>query len=158
MLVASAIAPAPARAETQRSHHAIRLDGHGSIGWYGDLSVGFRVEFPIVPDGLVDGVDDELSLSPGLDFLWFYHPDFPGVGIYPLVMAQWNFYLGERWSVFPELGATLIFAEHRDRYWRTFIAPVIAAGGRYHFSDRLALLVRVGWPVGLSVGLVFSFP
>lgn len=110
--------------------------------WFG---LGGRVEIPLVQDGLLVQVNDELAICPGFDLL------VNGFAIAPMVAMQWNFYFGHEWSVFPNLGFTIIINDdgHPDA------EPVIEVGGRYHFNDRNALMLRIGWPGLLQFGVTF---
>jgi hypothetical protein len=132
----------------------IRFEAHFAFGWYGALGGGGRVEFPIVRAGLLQNVDDELALSIGAEIFYFYGPSL-GLGVTPLAALQWNFFVGNSVSLFPELGLAFIFGPSRDQYWATFIAPYLGLGVRFHFTDRNAVLLRVSWPAGLQVGLTF---
>ena len=132
----------------------IRFELHGDFNWYGAVGLGGRLEFPVAPYGLLDGVDDELALSFGAEVFFFYNPGNPGFGVYPIAAVQWNFYLGQV-SLFPELGVAFLFGPNREAYWGTFIAPYFGVGLRIHFTDRNALLFRVSWPAGLQVGVTF---
>jgi hypothetical protein len=144
-------APAPARA--QQRDHGVRFDVHLDFGWYANAGVGVRADIPVVPDGIVDGVDDDLSLSLGAELFWFYRNE--GFGVFPLAAMQWNFYLSEDWSLCPEIGVALWFGPDRNDHWRSPVAPFAGFGARYHFSVRNALLLRVTWPSGLQVGITF---
>lgn len=139
-----------------------RVDLHANVDGYGMFGVGGRVELPIVPDGLIRGdVHDELALSLGADVL-FSPVDrgyYDGGGyVVPIAAVQWNFYLGSNWSVFPEAGVAVHFDfdhdGYRDHGW-SYVQPDLGLGARYHFQDRLALLMRVSSPGGLQVGLTF---
>ncbi len=145
----------PGRASAQGGPPGVRFDLHGSFGWYADFGLGFRVDIPIVPDGILDGVNDDLALSLGAEALYFYHPNATGIGVWPLLLMQWNFYLNDRWSIFPEVGLAFLFGPDRNRYWQTFAAPIGMFGVRYRFSTRNALLLRVGWPAGAQIGITF---
>ena len=113
-----------APAEAQSGHiHGLRPEVHTGIGFHGFLSGGFDLEIPIVPDGFLRSMDDELAIAAGFDLLFLdfaQDPDDPrGVGFAPNVTAQWNFYLNDRWSVFPEAGFALLFlTENSRRYYR----------------------------------------
>jgi hypothetical protein len=63
---------------------------------------------------------------------------------------QWNFWLSTHWSVFGEPG--LAFGSDNGR--GTFLWPAFYAGGRYHFTDRIALTMRLGYP-DFSLGVSF---
>jgi hypothetical protein len=140
--------------------HAVRFDVHGDFGGYGSLGAGFRVDIPIVRGGFINGVDDELALSPGLDvfFSHFYYDYYHGAPYFiPSIVVQWNFYLGSHWSVFPEVG--LAFYVGDDHYLRRGVpfypVPDFGVGARYHFSARNALLLRISTPTGFQVGITF---
>jgi len=153
-VVSLLLSPAAARAQEDTRHTSVRFDVHLDVGWYKDIGAGFRIDIPIVPEGLLLEANDDLSLSLGAEIFWFYGAS-DGLGVFPIIALQWNFYVGDRWSVFPELGAALLFAPNRNRFWRTFIAPFVGLGARYHFNERNALLLRVNWPAGLQIGLTF---
>jgi hypothetical protein len=82
------------------------------------------------------------------------------------VAMQWNFFLTEKWSVFGEPGITLRYAFYKDincnpAYGicedRKRLDPFFTfyAGGRFHFSDKVALTMRIGHPIEASVGVSF---
>ncbi len=148
--------PAPALADGGPNRFSnLRFEAHFDFGWYGAVGGGGRVEFPIAPRGLLDQADDELALSFGAEALYFYNPGFTGPGVYPIAALQWNFFVGNQISLFPELGVAFLFGPFRERYWSTFVAPYLGLGIRFHFTDRNAVLVRASWPAGLQVGLTF---
>jgi hypothetical protein len=132
----------------------IRVELHLDFNWYNAVGAGARIEFPIAPYGILRGVDDEIALSVGAEFFYFYTPASQGLGVYPIVALQWNFYI-DRISLFPELGVAFLFGPTRDAYWATFIAPFVGFGIRFHFTPRNALIARVSWPAGLQLGITF---
>jgi hypothetical protein len=88
---------------------------------------------------------------------------------FPVTM-QWNFFITDKWSVFGEPGLTLRQALYPDYPWcsppyydprfygpcyrdRTSLYFTFYAGGRFHFSDKLALTMRLGHPTAFSIGL-----
>lgn len=170
---------AAADAEAQRRGRARKIDGvrfdvHLDLGWHEAFGVGFRVDIPIVPDGFLSGgsIEDELAISPGLDlFFWAWHDrhhgdhdqlrHHDGWSVMPLVAVQWNLYLNESWSIFPELGIASAWWTydhchggcHDHAYLRFY--PLASFGARWHFSDRNALLFRLSWPVGFQFGITF---
>ncbi len=149
VLALAALRPGEAAAQ---EHSSVRFDVHGTVGWYRDLGVGFRADIPVLSEGIADGTDDDLRITLGFDALWFYHHD--GFGFYPVAAFQWNFYLSSEWSIFPEVGAVLLFGTY-EHYWRTFIAPSISFGARWHWNERNAFLMRINWPTGLHLGITF---
>jgi hypothetical protein len=145
-----------------------RADEHSTIKLYGDhpsyvfeaephavlgfgypfdegnfAGVGFRGSFHIT-DGFVKGINDSVAVGVGLDFV----PGGPGLFLVPVVL-QWNFWVSTHWSVFGEPGLAFTNAA------RTAFDPFIFyAGGRFHFTDRVALTLRVGYP-DITVGVSF---
>jgi hypothetical protein len=65
---------------------------------------------------------------------------------------QWNFWLTNHWSVFGEPGGNLRFDYEGKSSFHA--EPAFYAGGRYAFSDSVALTLRVGYPIA-SVGVSF---
>jgi hypothetical protein len=153
-------APSPAQEDASRGR---RIDVHANLSWF--LGAGARAELPIVPQGFVPRLDDELALAPGVEVFalyWRHYPDLfyehdgdvhhdVSFAAAPLVAAQWNLYLHPRWSVFPEVGVALVL----ERYGLVFPETVLAVGGRFHFNRMTALFGRVGWPFGLQLGVTF---
>ena len=91
------------------------------------------------------GINDSIGVGVGLDFA----PGGPGYFFIPVVM-QWNFWLSTHWSVFGEPGIGFTNATRNGA-----IDPfVFYAGGRFHFTERIALTLRVGYP-DISVGVSF---
>ncbi|MCS6799117.1 MAG: hypothetical protein NZ898_11420 [Myxococcota bacterium] len=162
-------------AQTSRAHaESVHVDVHLDLGgWHGTFGVGARADVPVVPDGLLETPDvpDSLVVSAGAELLfWDYyqHHHESDFGIAPLVAAQWNFYVSDRWSLLAELGIAILFGDywHHHHHHRhdddhphahAHIYPdvFLGLGARYHFGSRNALLLRVSWPAGLQVGLVF---
>ncbi len=149
--------------------HGMRVDLHGNVDRWGVFGVGGRLEFALVPNGFLRGtVHDEFALSLGADFLvspaYFGWGGFNGGGYaVPIAAVQWNLYLGDRWSIFPEAGLAMHmgFDEagwndgNGHHYGWLYAEPALGLGARFHFSPRAALLMRLSTPGGLQVGLNF---
>jgi len=143
----------------------------GGTGW----GVGFRGTVEILHNGFIPKLNNSVGIGFGLDYLRYDGWQGPrgqcenfttgpaGVPIctrvsgrnhvnyffLPLVM-QWNFWLHRKWSVFGEPGVALYFDDgHLD-----FAPFVLYAGGRYHFTDRVTLTMRIGYP-SFSLGVSF---
>lgn len=162
-LLASASASAdPPDAHLPSPSHTgdVRFDVHANMGGFGMLGAGLRIDVPIVHNGVIEGIDDELAVSPGLDayFAPFYHNYYNGGAYFlPSCVVQWNFYIDSHWSVFPEAGLAL-YVGNRDflpRGQPIYATADVGVGGRYQFSDRTALLARVSSPTGLQIGVTF---
>jgi hypothetical protein len=108
-----------------------------------NVGLGFRGTFHIT-DGFVKSINDSIGVGVGIDVA----PGNGGYFIIPIVM-QWNFWISTHWSVFGEPGIALTNGPTQ------VIDPIIFyAGGRYHFTDRIALTIRLGYP-DVSVGVSF---
>lgn len=98
----------------------------------------------------------------------FYYYDTSFWSIHIPIAMQWNFWLTDKWSVFGEVGGTLRKSFYHDDPYIASCDPrfydcrsrsstdfyfTFFAGGRFHFSDSLALTVRIGHPIDFSVGL-----
>ena len=132
----------------------VRPEVHLDLGFHADLGFGMRVDIPIVPGGLLNSAKDELAISPGADLLF----DDGEVWVAVPVALQWNFYIQREWSVFPEVGLSLLFGHHHHNHRHEDDLGVdflLAVGGRYHFSERNALVLRIGWPIGIQFGITF---
>ena len=140
----------------------VRGEAHGSVSQFGVFGAGARAEFAVVPDGFIGGdVHDELALSLGGDlFFAELTPGYYDSGLYvvPIAALQWNFYLGDEWSIFPEAGLAF-HIDPDDDGWNgrsaIYATPDVGFGARYHFASRNALLLRASSPGGVQVGLTF---
>lgn len=157
--LALAMVTSPAHADesiikTPGDHPSYRFEAepHGLLGFggpfergRGDIGAGFRGTIIIVDNGFVKSINNSVGIGFGGDV--FFNR---GTVFVPVVM-QWNFWLSTHWSVFGEPGVGLAFNQFRGR---DTIHPVIDLGGRYHFTDKIALTMRVGYPA-VSVGVSF---
>jgi hypothetical protein len=108
----------------------------------GLFGLGFRGTVHIA-NGFVRSINDSVGIGFGIDFA----PDRNRV-LVPIVM-QWNFWLSTHWSVFGEPGLAIVSGPTPQS-----IIPCFFAGGRFHFTPRIALTMRVGYP-DLTVGVSF---
>lgn len=107
---------------------------------------GFRGTIELVDNGFIPSINNTVGIGFGADFT----PDTIRI---PVVM-QWNFFLSNRWSVFGEPGAAIIVHDTRDRDRNGIDHFAFYAGGRWHFSERVTLTMRLGKPA-FSVGVSF---
>jgi hypothetical protein len=108
----------------------------------GTFGIGFRGTIHIA-NGFVSSINDSVGVGFGLDLATNGHVLIP-------VVMQWNFWLSTHWSVFGEPG----FAFGSNDHQGTFLWPAFFAGGRFHFTDRIALTMRLGYP-DFSLGVSF---
>jgi hypothetical protein len=142
------------------------------------LGAGGRASLEIVRKGFVPTINDSVAIGFGLDVLHYsggalaqratcissVAPPTGGppvcvavrqdgsptnYAVLPVVM-QWNFFLTRQWSVFGEPG----FAFYWDDFSWVRASPVLYLGGRYHFSDKTTLTMRLGYPT-FSLGVSF---
>jgi hypothetical protein len=142
----------------------------GDVGW----GLGGRFTIPLVKNGFVSSINNNVGIGFGLDWMQYDNCYYDGIGRYcdgfnrfviPVVM-QWNFFLSDKWSVFGEPGVSLNFYgncnNYYDRNGRRYgsdygcntLDLALFVGGRYHFSDKVTLTMRLGWPY-LSIGVSF---
>src|SRR6185312_1309652 len=107
----------------------------------GSPGVGFRGSFHIA-DGFVKSINDSVAIGFGLDWAT------SNSDVYIPIVMQWNFWLSTHWSVFGEPGIGF-GSGPRQNVW-----PTLFAGGRFHFTDKIALTLRVGYPA-VSIGVSF---
>lgn len=138
--------------------------GHAGAG----IGPGFRGTVVVADRGFISKLNDSVGIGFGLDWVVFGDDHCHGGRqnfdhchdhsqvVLPLVM-QWNFWLHPKWSVFGEPGLALIFNDDEHDYDDDFdIDPfVFYAGGRFLFSDSVALTMRLGFPFTASVGVSF---
>jgi hypothetical protein len=129
----------------------VRPEVHLDLGYHADLGFGVRVDIPIVPEGLLTTARDDLAISPGVDLLFDDGEVWVGVP----VALQWNFYINRSWSLAPEVGLALLLGHHHRNHDDVAVDFLLAVGGRYHFNERNALVLRIGWPIGIQFGVTF---
>ncbi|HET9954717.1 MAG TPA: hypothetical protein VFQ61_09435 [Polyangiaceae bacterium] len=183
--VGSCLAATQARADIQtpgaHPHYTLDLEPHLALqfdrGWRGEgtgIGPGFRVSLPVVQNGPLKNLNNNLAVGLGLDYTHFRGCDRPGTSgecsvnqyWFP-VLAQWNFFFTDHWSAFAELGFSVL---HRTIAWDTEcpfldagqchsksfrpLEPVIFVGGRYLITGRFGVVARVGSPYA-SLGVDF---
>lgn len=135
-------------------------------GWTG-VGAGLRLSIPIVKNGFIRTINDNVAISFGGDFLHYetcYFGDRCGANylIFPAAL-QWNFFLSPHWSVAGEGGVFLYkgfiegCAPGPGGCYEpsTFGAlPTVAFAGRYHISENVNLALRVGYPT-ITFGVSF---
>jgi hypothetical protein len=123
----------------------LTLGFNGPIDVGGILGIGFRGTFPIVHQGFVRTINNSVGINVGLDLF----PHDGKVDVLVPVAMQWNFWFTKNWSAFGEPGFVLGTGQQS-------LVPMLAVGGRYLFTDSVALVFRAGFPA-FSVGTSFLF-
>jgi len=118
------------------------LLGYGGFGFKdGAPGLGVRGTFILVENGFVPSINNNVGLGFGFDAFFDGFVDIP-------VVMQWNFFLSTHWSVFGEPGLGIELGGAGKLH------PIFAVGGRYHFTENIALVMRLGFPTA-SVGVAF---
>ena len=119
--------------------YVVELEPHLLVAPFheNDLGFGFRGTIEIVDNGFLSKVNNTVGIGFGVDAT--NHDTWV-----PIVM-QWNFWLSRKWSVFGEPGVAFRDGDHFQPF-------VMYGGGRFLFSDTIALTLRAGHPT-LSVGI-----
>ncbi|HEX4354133.1 MAG TPA: hypothetical protein VHZ95_14490 [Polyangiales bacterium] len=159
------------------SRYMVELEPHLVWQWTGDevavddgIGLGFRVSIPIMQDGPVPTLNNNLAIGFGLDWAHF------GGGCYGVsnacdeddiwvpVTLQWNFFLTQAISIFPELGLGFrdaifdgyLCSNGRCRGSDLEVQPILWFGARFRVLDQFALVLRLGTP-SLEFGASFTF-
>lgn len=138
------------------------------------FGIGFRATIPFLDNGPIPKINNNMGIGFGLDWAhagidhrcvnYRYYGDTPNADIWSVpVVAQWNFFLLPKISVFGEAGLVL---QHR-RYDNIYscangfcpgsvsdnsVDASFSAGGRFLISDSVGFLLRIGYPY-LSAGV-----
>ncbi len=159
-------------------HLAAAFFRYGASG----IGLGGRFTIPVVKNGFVSTINNNVGIGFGLDWLhysgcygygrWYYYSGCYYNSFWFPVDLQWNFFLATHWSVFAELGLAIVYSDWGTGYYGACVdqfgrpgpcyydrshfelEPVIFVGGRYHFSESVALTLRLGWPY-VSIGVSF---
>ncbi len=126
--------------------------------------VGIRVGIPIVRNGFISRINNQVAINFGADLLfWPYYNNNVNL-IVPLAL-QWSFYLASAFSFFAEAGVGLEWFPNGDParvgWWGTpwlGFWPGLAVGARIHFNNAArfpTLTLRAGFPTGFNVGISF---
>jgi hypothetical protein len=145
------------------------------------FGLGARFSIPIVKNGFVPSINNSVAIGFGVDWAHYsgatcydyggphYHGPCYDVGdanylFFPVVM-QWNFFVARQWSVFGEPGLVIYHGffdycagappgSNCGNPTSTGVDFAFFVGGRYHFNDHVALVLRVGYPT-FSFGVSF---
>lgn len=123
--------------------HALITPFHGFFP-----GLGFRGSIELVDNGFVSSINNTVAISFGVDWA--------DKGVWIPVAMQWNFWLSRNWSVFGEPGVAFHVGKGIDGRGpnRGLGWLALWVGGRFHFTDTIALTLRLGRPT-LSVGVSF---
>jgi hypothetical protein len=169
----------------RHAHYDAELEPHLVFQWADDpfwdddgIGLGFRASIPLIEDGPVKTINNNMAISFGLDWAHFdncgrWDTDLCGADDFWIpVVVQWNFFLSDVVSLFPELGLGI---QHSRWNWDgynpagcnridgrnvcsdgtdTDIELVLWLGARFNVSEDIALTLRLGVP-SLLFGVSF---
>ena len=157
--------------------YGVELEPHLLLGWWDNFypgsafGIGGRFSIPIVQNGFIPSINNSVAISFGMDWLHF-DSNCNGLRgyncsanfVYFPVTMQWNFFVAQKWSVFGEPGLYIYHGFFDDcpvgapngqcafLPSATGVRFAFYAGGRYHFSEKVSLTMRIGYPT-LSIGV-----
>ena len=143
-------------------------DWYGGFGYYGFFGIGggARFSIPLCKNCFIPKINNNVTISFGADLAIFPFYDtrfanYAATFLYLPVAMQWNFFVHKKWSVGPEIGFSPVIGVFYDygactggchNWW---FSPAFWAVGRYHFNDRVALTMRIGYPEFFNIGVSF---
>jgi hypothetical protein len=183
LLAAPALASAQIKQPGAHALYAVELEPHLVVEWDspGCSSSGFgpgiRAAIPFLDNGPIPRINNNMAIGFGLDWAHsslnnncyyrnaFYNGANFSADIISLpVVAQWNFFLLPKISVFGEGGLVLQHRRYDSGYacGATYCVgggfsentadAAFAVGGRFLVSDSVGFLLRLGYPY-LSAGV-----
>jgi hypothetical protein len=189
ILATPALAAAQIRQPGAHQFYSAELEPHLVVAWNDfapcssdAFGPGFRATIPFLANGPIPKINNNMGIGFGLDFAragidstcarYNFNGNYYGNGfsadIWTIpVVAQWNFFLLPKISVFGEAGLSF---EHRR--WddgnfggncgngqfcgfpatQNTVDPSFSVGGRFLVSDSVGFLLRLGFPY-LSAGV-----
>ncbi len=152
----------------------VDIEPHGvlGLGWWdlGTWGVGFgggaRFSIPLCKNCFIPKINNNVAISFGADFVSYpfvNNANFVLTDLYLPVAMQWNFFIHKKWSIAGEVGFSPVIGVFYDyaqycggpgchNWW---IYPDAGFVARYHFNDRVALTMRIGFPEFFNIGVSF---
>ncbi len=143
--------------------------GDDSVFASAGYGVGARFGIPIVRNGFVPSINNSVAINFGIDLVHYDQCYFQTTGcganylLFPVAL-QWNFFVARQFSVYGEGGIFLYKGFISDTVCAGNVCvgspsdfgvlPTFAVGGRWHFSEHVALNLRVGYPT-VTLGVSF---
>jgi hypothetical protein len=165
ILCGTTLAPAPAGAE--RANWIIEQDDpHPEVmfsflgGWYLTGFGGeFRFAFPVAPDGVIDYLNETMSLEVGAGYQYFLDEAHNFGRVTFPVTVRWDFHLTPLWSVYGALGAAAgipFDRPHNNVFgYHGYIWPVAEVGCFIHLTEGVDFRAAAG-TLGVFVGIDFT--
>lgn len=126
---------------------------HANFGWWYGIGVGARYSHPIVADGFIDGLNDELRLDVGGDLFPFVAFGAGGLAFNVGGGVRYIIHITEKFDVYAR--AELGF-EYETYYSNTPLYFDIAPGLTYRITPNFNLRLEAGYKA-TRVGIVWAF-
>jgi len=141
---------------------------NGGIVGYSHIGLGGWFGIPVLPDGLIEPLNDALFVEFGgfiEHYSWSSFCDYAWNRITPMGGARWNFYLTPEWTVFAtakagygigfgdsvECGGFYNYSDSSDVAY-TEIAVDMGVGAYWNLSEKLQARFEIGY-FGAVVGI-----
>lgn len=145
--------------EPVRPHHAepthpllpFRVGLHSVLTWEAEIGAGLRADILLFNETTAFHGRDEIALSLGCDISFVTFGGENRVNYWPTATMQWSLAVREHFVFYPELGIVAQAASHDFKG----LYPNVGFGGRINVYQSLEIVVRVGWPMAVSIGVAF---
>lgn len=165
--------------------YSVELEPHLVVQWVEEpwwddegFGLGFHASFPVIDNGPVTTINNNLAISVGLDWANFDDPcrygnirlddDCSANDFWLPVVVQWNFFFSDLISAFPELGLAIqhsrydndVVCRRGNDYYvcgddsDTDLELALWLGVRFHVASGFAITLRLGTP-SLLLGASF---
>jgi hypothetical protein len=159
--------------------HLVIQHAHGPFFDDEGVGLGLRASIPLVRNGPIPQINNNAGISFGGDFVFFdddsgcrndgnalLGDDCNGSNLWLPVTFQWNFFFTKVVSAFFEPGLAISYWQRdwiddcggepceREESDLDLAEFVVFFGGRFLFTERAGMTVRIGWPY-VSVGGTF---
>ncbi|MFT3924490.1 MAG: hypothetical protein QM778_18270 [Myxococcales bacterium] len=168
----AAVEPGKEGTIKDRSIHESRPIGISAmayIPWYMGVGIGVnaRVEIPIVKDGFIPSINDQISLEPSISVGYrsrgyaFVDDRVKYLDITPAIYAMWSFHITPKFRPYGAIGLGYDigiwlneddFGGVNDGIDNGFFYWDVAAGLFYNFSDHVAMRAELG-AMGPKIGI-----
>ena len=176
-LLASLPAEAQIRNSGTHPYYGVELEPHALWQWTGDewawedgIGFGLRVSIPILENGPVKTLNNNLAVTFGFDWAHFDGDCVAGgrgvdcdeSDTWVPVAAQWNFFITDVVSLFPEVGLGFRNAVRDTDFCDSAACDdedlevhfALWFGARFRIAAPIALVLRLGTP-SMSFGVSF---
>lgn len=116
-----------------------------------EFGAGFRATIEVGDPAFIPKINNTVGITFGIDLTNCRFCNGDDFRIWNPVGLQWNFWFTDKWSAFADLGFML---RNNGFYHHVYADFFGMLGGRYMFTDRVGLTMRIGYPF-VSLGVSF---